>query len=142
MSDRNAILDEALAALRELRAKANALITDDNDRAYYVSHGVADAIETIGALKAAGASEGRQPEPSPASTPAKPKKKWKPCRGCGGKGHYLDTTYTRAGGDDVECLKCFGTGKGQDEIEAIVKAAATSPFPHPRRGWPTNDKRC
>jgi len=38
-----------------------------------------------------------------------------PCESCGGKGRILDTTYDRTGAD-MECGKCFGTGKSQHAI--------------------------
>jgi hypothetical protein len=44
------------------------------------------------------------------------------CRACDGKGTVFDTTYDRAGVNQ-RCAKCFGTGKTQEEIRAMIEAA-------------------
>lgn len=41
------------------------------------------------------------------------------CKACDGKGWFLDTTYDRTGAE-VQCERCYGTGKSQAEIRAIL----------------------
>lgn len=41
------------------------------------------------------------------------------CQSCGGKGRIIDTTYDRTGAE-VECEKCYGTGKSQAQIRAAL----------------------
>lgn len=48
--------------------------------------------------------------------------KKKQCPACAGVGSIIDSTYNRTG-ETVECGKCFGTGKCEDEIRNAVRRA-------------------
>lgn len=57
------------------------------------------------------------------------------CQSCAGKGWIKDTTYVCAGGEVVDCQKCYGTGKSQEYIYRLLAAQrmrARQDHPRPR----------
>jgi DnaJ-class molecular chaperone len=45
----------------------------------------------------------------------------KNCSSCDGKGRLIDMTYDRSG-EEVECVRCYGTGRSQEYIYRLLAA--------------------